>query len=456
MGGFLRFHALERQSVWDDEICTLKMISCSLPDSMIRFKTAESHPPLYFLQLRWWKHLFGNSLGTLRANSAFWGTLSLWLLFELARRWLSRGESVIFATLFMALAPYHVAYSQELRPYALAIFLGLAGFLVLDEIRRRPSNRWLYAGQALLFTAQLYTHYWGSFAVLAQFVTGLIVLTDVRARWKWIGAAAVSGLCFLAWVPTLLLQVKFASEIMNFWIDPPSFLNLARTFTGFCNLGFRFASSQFILTHSSAINIVLGSLFFIGLLVGLWKGPLPARLWLTVGCGVPFIVSFWKPTIYVWYRYPVILFPAFVLLTTAGFEKLFSKKRALFFIHAVIAVAFIWGDWIYFTAWEKANPRAVVTYVDSLATPETVVVRPAYFADLFAMYNKSDASVVDSHTLDSVDKRAAFRGKPVILLAFDVPADPITDAFLSERKGTSSRYFPGTAHLGITVYTLEQ
>jgi len=54
-----------------------------------------------------------------------------------------------------------------------------------------------------------------------------------------------------------------------------------------------------------------------------------------------------------------------------------------------------------------------------------------------------------------LEKRVALKGKNVIFVAFDVPADPIGDAFLADYKVLSARYFPGLAHLGITVYELK-
>jgi len=62
---------------------------------------------------------------------------------------------------------------------------------------------------------------------------------------------------------------------------------------------------------------------------------------------------------------------------------------------------------------------------------------------------------VDENLFDTPEKRAALKGKHVILIAFDVPYDPVTDALVAEFKPLSGRFFPGTAHLGIMVYQLK-
>src|SRR4051812_22204041 len=87
LGGWMRFHALDRQSLWDDEMSTRKDISMPVTQLLDRFKTYEMHPPLYFVQLKIWQKLTGPSLIAQRANSAVWGTLGLLLIFLVAKRY---------------------------------------------------------------------------------------------------------------------------------------------------------------------------------------------------------------------------------------------------------------------------------------------------------------------------------------------------------------------------------
>src|SRR3979411_460485 len=80
-GTFLRFHALDRQSLWDDEMSTIRTVSIPYSQVLNRFQTYEVHPPLYFLQMRLWRGLHMRSLVKLRANSALWGSLGLILIY---------------------------------------------------------------------------------------------------------------------------------------------------------------------------------------------------------------------------------------------------------------------------------------------------------------------------------------------------------------------------------------
>src|SRR5258706_14000459 len=91
------------------------------------FPPYEPPPPLYFLQLKIWRALGMRSLVKLRANSALWGSLSLVLIYLVSRLY-GGATAGLLSVALLSLSPFHLAYSQEMRPYALAMAIGLAGF----------------------------------------------------------------------------------------------------------------------------------------------------------------------------------------------------------------------------------------------------------------------------------------------------------------------------------------
>ncbi len=474
LGVFLRFHALDRQSLWDDEMSTLRTISTPRAYVLDRFATYETHPPLYFLQLKIWRALHLRSLVKLRANSALWGSLGLLLIYFLARFY--GGEPAgFFALAFLTLSPFHLAYSQEMRCYAMAVTEGMFGLLILEKCIAGPPpspspsrGEGIRVGVWLLLTltwvALLYTHYWGTFVVLAQAVYGLYASRSSLDKKAVLTAAGAAGILFTPWLPLLRAQLGVASGL-TFWVSAFSITNLAKAFVAYTGLLFNMASWTFYLPTHVWVLGVMGLSFAVALGKGIQKGPKAAVIWLGVGLSVPWILSIWKPVIFVWYRYPIHMLPAFVLLIASGVTavrrptsdaKVRTSDVARRTLLAVVLLGSqAWGSWTYFHGWQKANPKAVVQYVHWLIKPNTVVVRPFYFADLYSFYDQGTTTSMDEHLLDSPEKRAALKGKNVILIAFDVPSDPVADALLSEFKPVSARYFPGTAHLGITVYQLK-
>ncbi len=442
-GVFLRFHALDRQSLWDDEMSTIHTISTPTRGLIHRFASYETHPPLYFLQLKLWTALHFRSLVKLRANSAFWGSLSLFLIYSVGRFY--GGEAAgLLAMALLAVSPYHLAYSQELRPYSFAMVISLEALLALE------CRAWLWMG--ILWTALLYTHYWGAFIVAAQALYGYLNVPKEDRKPILTAFFTASGL-FALWLPVLAQQLGVIDRLV-FWVSAFSIANLGKVFLAYSGILFNLASATFYLPARVWVLAIIGLLFVVALIKGFLQGPRVAIVWLIVGLGVPWLLSIWKASVFVWYRYPVLMLPAYVLLIASGLLSIKPKGLRILMIAACLGSQ-VWGCWIYFHEWQKANPKAVVQYVHWLRKSKTIVVRPVYFSELFNFYDMGTTATLDEHTLDSPEKRQALKGYQIILFAFDVPSDPIAEALLSEYKQVSGRYFPGLAHLGITVYQLE-
>jgi len=457
----LRFHALDRQSLWDDEMSTRKDMSMPLSAWPQRFRTFETHPPLYFLQLRLWQKVTGSSLTALRANSALWGSINLALIFFLMRRYQGTAGGLA-AMALLACSPYHLAYSQEMRSYTFAITLGLLGFLVLENCltptplpmgegsaKHGVRLRWIVL--TLVFSAELYTHYWGSFVVAAQLLYGWVQVSGREQKRGVLTSGSVAAGLFGFWLPFLWSQMHLIGA-MSFWVPPASPANLAKTLVAFTGLFFNHASYFFRAPGPLAFLIVVGLATFILAALGVKKEPRAAVIWLSVGLGIPYILSYEVHGLYIWYRYPILMYPAFLMLVTSGLCAIPSRfiRWGMF---GLLVVSASWSCKKYLTSWQKANPKAVVAYVQELKQPGTVVIRPAYFSELFAFYDQGPTVVVDEDKLSSPENRAALKGKNVVFLAFDAP-DPIGIALLSQFSVVSARYFPGYAHLGITVNQL--
>ena len=458
LGTSLRFHTLDRQSLWDDEMSTRKDMYIPMSLWPAVFHVYEMHPPLYFLQLRGWQEVFGSSLKAQRANSAFWGSLTLVLLFLLVR--LSLGDAAgLMALALLTVSPYHLAYSQEMRPYAMAIALAVLGFLMLEGYGRGWRFRGFWILLAGVFTAELYTHYWGSFVVLAQVLyggtclpSGRLQAPDAKVRRSVVGAGAAAVALFSLWLPMLLGQLNYIKDL-SFWVPLASPANLAKTFVAYSGLFFHHASYAFLAPGPIGLHILLGLVMAVLIGISLRQGPRAAWIWLGVGLGLPYLLSYATHGLYAWYRYPSLMYPAFIVLLASGLRGI-SLRPARWAATSLLLLMSSWSCYAYKTTWQKANPKAVVAYVQSLKQPDTVIVRPFYFAPLFAYYNSGPTPVLDQGQLNSGEKRARLKGKNILFIAFDAPNDPVREALLSEFTIVSSRYFPGYAHLGITVYQL--
>ncbi len=413
----------------------------------------DGHPPFHAVQLMVWARVAGDSVRALRANSAVWGCVTLLLMGVLV---FQTGGNIFCACVavgLFALSPLAIGYAQEIRPYALSTALVCMCASVLSG----PSGKNIAGVRfALLIAVSLlacFTHYWAALSVFALLSGAWLLAKDSSRRRSLVWVGAVCLFAFLFWVPVMFHQIRATAAINSFWMSPPGFKNLVLTFLTYTQLSFRFASSTFVLTHRPVLAVSIAATYAVALATGLWKGPPLIRWWLVLGIALPFALSFWKPHLYVAYRYTFIVYPAFVLIVARGLQEI-RIPFVRWLLAGVLLTSTAVGMKIYFTNWEKANPLSVADYVAERSTANTVIVRPFYFSKLFGFYYRGAGRIVDENTLDSSDARLLLATQPLIFISFDVPSDPVGEALVRERGVLSRRDFPGHSRLGITVYEL--
>lgn len=123
---FLRVYHLNQQSFWFDEAFAWNIVI--QPDMFPRI-AADTHPPLFYLLLRGWMSIMGDSELVLRSLSALISTLTVAVMYPLGREIAKKlGTGQIFipltAMLFFALNDADIFHAQEARNYALYNLLG--------------------------------------------------------------------------------------------------------------------------------------------------------------------------------------------------------------------------------------------------------------------------------------------------------------------------------------------
>jgi uncharacterized membrane protein len=181
---------------------------------LISWTAADVHPPLYYLLLKVWLSIFGDSLAALRSLSVVTSLLALYLLFRLAEGALPR--PVCYAVmLWCTLAPLSLYQAQEARMYAPATAAVLGACLAyrrwIESGGTRRSALLLYA---VSVTVALYLHYYTALAVIAIWLHFLIAGARTAApertfqAWKaWLVAHAGVAIAYAPWIPTAVEQV---------------------------------------------------------------------------------------------------------------------------------------------------------------------------------------------------------------------------------------------------------
>lgn len=140
----LRLTGLDWQSLWYDEGVSLSLIRGEnllgfwreFVGTVTRSPISERFQPLYFPLLFLWSQFFGLGDAALRSFSALLGLLSVAAIMAAALAGFGRRTAVL-AGIIAGVSAFGVHYSQEVRPYSLAIFLcSLAFLLFIQAIRR--------------------------------------------------------------------------------------------------------------------------------------------------------------------------------------------------------------------------------------------------------------------------------------------------------------------------------
>ena len=180
---------------------------------LVAWTAADVHPPLYYLLLKVWLWIFGDSLAALRSLSVISSMIALYLLFRLVEGAMPR--AVCYAVmLWCALSPLSLYQAQEARMYAPATAAVLAACLAyrrwIESGATRRSALLLYAISA---TAALYLHYYTALAVIAIWLHFLIVGARTAAPdrifavWRaWIVAHVGVAIVYTPWIATAVAQ----------------------------------------------------------------------------------------------------------------------------------------------------------------------------------------------------------------------------------------------------------
>lgn len=189
-----RFWKLTDSCLWFDEIFSVHAAEHSWP-SLFSFVALDLiHPPLFYVLLKIWISIAGESLFWLRFFPVFFSILALIPFILFCRQLKFSSPTIAGAVTFLAFNGSLIKYSQEVRMYSLLFCLGL--FSMWLFVRFLNTNKGFIA-LILVNILLVYTHYYG----------WLVVVSEVLAIWiiaregikKILLMFAVTALSFAPW-----------------------------------------------------------------------------------------------------------------------------------------------------------------------------------------------------------------------------------------------------------------
>ncbi|MBI3287416.1 MAG: glycosyltransferase family 39 protein [Chloroflexi bacterium] len=384
LSGFaLRLQGLESQGFWWDEAFSVQLARHDW-STFWTLLADDRSPPLFPLLLRGWGSLAGWSEFAARMLPLSLGVLTLPLVYRLARHIGGRTAGLTALTLAAA-SPALIAYSQELRMYALLVAATAAFWLAVEHSLASAGKSQLpVVGWATLLIGEialLFSHYYGAAAVGAA---NLIVLAEHAIRRRptaelrgWLAAQLVALALFAAWLGAFLdpqSSVRGAAERAPDW---GSFLHQVVVLwaAGVRDLDYRQATLWALATVWLTLTLVLPTFI-------LWRSQhwdRAARLsaFALLAIGLAFALAVWQVSFHPRYTLPLLV-PLIVLcaaaLATPGSGRAWTAVGRAVLASAAVATWLVGWGVAREPAYAKDDLRGVSAYLQANARAGEVIL----------------------------------------------------------------------------------
>lgn len=145
IGLFIRITALDKpEGLWNDEYMGWLISTEELWAPFFKKMIGNCHMPLYYLYLKAWTTIFGNTDLALRLSSVFTGILCIISTYFLGKEFKDKKTGIICA-LFATFSGFLIYFSQEVRLYNLIFIIGAWGAIFfIKSIRNLNKFNFLF------------------------------------------------------------------------------------------------------------------------------------------------------------------------------------------------------------------------------------------------------------------------------------------------------------------------
>ena len=424
----LRLYRLGYQSIWYDEGVSIHLAQKSLA-ALTAHTAGDIHPPLYYYLLHFWIRAAGSSEFAVAFLSLTFGLLLVPLVYHIGRH-LYNPMMGSLAALLVAISPYNLWYSQEMRMYTLGASLGLVSLYSLLQLLAHAGCRIqgtgcrvYWVGYILSAALGLYTLYYFAFLLvfLNLFVLGWwlwVWRQGVRASvlWHWVLAQLAVFLLYLPWLPIALHQAT----------DPP--VPPWRAFTPFWQA---VVESWSALALGQSVEpwtvwpvlLTIAIIYGLGVVyagIGFKTQDTPLRLaracilwgYTFVPVLAIYLASLWTPLFHV--RYVFTYSPAFYILLAVGLAWLRKRWRpGLWLVLSLIVVVSAYSIYNFHSdpRYAADDHRAAVEYIANRWRPgDAILINAGYAYPTFLYYY--NGPIVWRGRLVGYEERADGRAGP--------------------------------------------
>lgn len=320
LGVVLRLYRLGIFSFWFDEAVSAYWSDQS---SLLNMWKLQHPSCLYFWFLHYWR-LLGTAESILRLSSVFFGIASIIGIYYLGQLLFVKKTGILSAFL-LAISPFHIYYSQELRMYTLISFLSIMSTLLFFKALEENKNIFWF-GYIIFSVLILNIQAMTSLILFAQAAFFFINIKRYKPLLKkWVISHAVIISFFILWLIIFLRKVSFVIGMYgnsNHIIDKPLPVSLKNVFFTFKNFSIGYNAAKFTFITMSALFL---SLFLWGAVKIKKKRELTLLLCCLV---IPICATFVVSKLGIWFyvdRYFISNSVFFYLIVASGVSSLKKK-----------------------------------------------------------------------------------------------------------------------------------
>ncbi len=384
-GAILRLYLLGNKTIWLDEAFSIAMGRRGLVDLLHRVVLADTHPPLYYVTLKFWM-ILGTGEVQVRLLSALFSIAAIHVMYAVVTTLYGDKKTGLIGATILAFSPFQVWYAQEARMYAMLTLLVLVSahffFRALKTGERRD---WI--GYVIATTLALYTDNGAIWYVATISIFYLVSMKHFPGKpLDWFLSNAAIGLLFIPWLPFFLEQARQVTQ--SFWLPAPTFSTVLGTFLDF-------HSYNFPVTELSLLYMALIFVWVTIVPAGEWQRRL-GSMWLFIPVATSLLLSLRQPIFLS--RNLIAASLGYYLLITGIIWRFHNKKATLALLLPLLAMNLVS---IGYNAWweQKEDWRGVANYV-ARATQKRpggiIVFIPGYTEIPFSYYFKGYHVAIDT------------------------------------------------------------
>lgn len=277
IGLFLRLEQIS-SDLWYDEAFTAIVIKKEWSEMLRVVLQDKVHPPTYYIIIKAWSIIFGETIFSLRAFSMLFGLMLIPLAYLTSTSFFneltSKKQAGLYSALFFTFSPFFITYSVEARSYTILAFLGMLTLFAYSKyLESTNSNKkrllLIFFILSAIFTISI--HFLGLVFAFFFFLVELYrnKLQKIKNKFYYLILFFIISFFGI----TLFSQTEIYAKIIvlsqEAWIAPTNFISIFNSLSAFLfGVNRQFVNNPPYLKFNSSIDpINISFLFLIFLIV---------------------------------------------------------------------------------------------------------------------------------------------------------------------------------------------